>query len=136
MAFADDTQIWMSGRKQHIADMISCLESKLSLLFDWFAQNSLKLNSSKTQVIVFGTRAVLRDLPTVSARVGNTVVSECREVKKLGVHMDRHLTYGDHIDRLVRKCTGIMLGLVHVRHVIPHSVLKQVVLSLVLSTIR
>ena len=50
--------------------------------------------------------------------------------------MDRHLTFGNHIDHLVRKCTGTLLALAHASHVIPHSVLNQVVLSLVLSTIR
>ena len=136
VSFADDTQIWISGRKQNISELISRLETELSLLFDWFAQNSLKLNSSKTQVIVFGSRAMLRGLPTVSVRVGNTVVNERREVKNLGVYMDRYLAYGDHIDHLVRKCTGTLLGLVHASHVIPHSVLKQIVVSLVLSAIR
>ena len=136
VSFADDTQIWISGKKQSVTDMVTCLESELALLSDWFAQNSLKLNSTKTQVIVFGTRAMLKDLPSVSVRVGNTVVSESREVKNLGVHMDRYLTYGDHIDHLVRKCTGTLISLVHARHAMPRDVLKQIVVSLVLSMIR
>ena len=136
VCYADDTQIWISGHKRNISDMVTSLESELSLLFDWFAKNSLKLNSAKTQVIVFGTKAMLWDLPTVSVRVGDTVVSECREVKNLGVHMDRHLTYGDHIDHLVRKCTGTLLCLVHASRVIPHYVFKQIVVALVLSSIR
>ena len=136
VCFADGTQVLISGKKQNISDMIGCLESELSLLSDWFAQNSLKLNSAKTQVIVFGTRAMLKDLPEVSVRVGNTVVSGCREVKNLGVHMDRYLTYGDHIDHMVRKCTGTLLALVHASHVSPRCVLNQIVVSLVLSMIR
>ena len=134
--FADDTQIMISGHKQNIHDMITCLESELAVVFDWFAQNSLKLNSSKTQVIVFGTRAMLRDLPTVSIRVGNDVVSERREVKNLGVYMDRYLTFGDHIDHVVRKCTGTLIALVHLSHGIPVSMMKQIVVALVLSMIR
>ena len=134
--FADDTQIMISGHKQNIHDMIMCLESELAVVFDWFAQNSLKLNSSKTQVIVFGTRAMLRDLPTVSVRVGNDVVSERREVKNLGVYMDRYLTFSDHFDHVVRKCTGTLIALVHLSHGIPVSLMKQIVVALVLSMIR
>ena len=134
--FADDTQILISGHKQNITDMITCLEGELAVVSDWFAKNSLKLNSSKTQVIVFGTRAMLRDLPTVSVRVGSDVVTERREVKNLGVYMDRYLTFGDHIDHVVRKCTGTLISLVHLSHAIPASLMKQVVVALVLSTIR
>ena len=36
----------------------------------------------------------------------------------------------------MRKCTGTLLGLFHASHVIPRSVIKQIVLSLVLSAIR
>ena len=134
--FADDTQILISGPKHTILDMIRDLETELSHLFDWFSQNTLKLNASKTQLIVFGTSAMLRDLPSVSIRVGNTVITESREVKNLGIHMDRHLTYRPHVDHLVAKCTGMLMGLLHVRHVIPHSVLTQVINALVISSIR
>ena len=131
--FADDTQLLISGPKTHLSEMIFSLESELERILDWFSQNLLKINASKTQVIVFGNRAMLRDMPQVSVKVANTQVAETQTVKNLGLVMDKHLTFQPHIDQLTIKCTGILMGLLHASHVIPRSVLKIIVNALVMT---
>ena len=41
-----------------------------------------------------------------------------------------------HIDGVSQKCTGMLIALMHARHVIPRSVLKQVIEALVISVLR
>jgi len=83
--FADDVQIWKTGKKQDIAALISSLENTLAVVSDWFSSNSMKGNTSKTQLVVFGTKNALRDLPTIEIKFGTSVVTESRAVKNLGL---------------------------------------------------
>ena len=41
-----------------------------------------------------------------------------------------------HVDGVSQKCTGMLIALMHARHVIPRPVLKQVVEALVISVLR
>ena len=64
-------------------------------------QNSLKLNSSKTQLIVLGTRQMLQSVPPVSLTVNGSAIQESDRVRNLGLVMDRTLSYELHIHQLV-----------------------------------
>ena len=61
--YADDTQVLISGRKQDIHSLIAKMEQTLSALSEWFVSQSMKVNAEKTQLIVFGTKAMLNSLP-------------------------------------------------------------------------
>ena len=64
--YADDTQIIVTGHKRDIVYLVQRMESALCTLFQWFNKNQMKVNSSKTQLIVLGTRKMLQDLPITS----------------------------------------------------------------------
>ena len=117
--FADDTQLLVSGKKADMARLIARMELALSRIFTWFCSNDMKVNASKTQMIVLGTRQMLKGLPPVSIRFAGTTIHESASVKNLGLLMDKHLTYHDHVSHVVGKCTGALLTLNHARHVLP-----------------
>ena len=96
----------------------------------------MKVNAEKTQLIVFGTKAMLRSFPEVSLKFGASVISESRTLKNLGLVMDRFLTFDAHIDQLVGKCTGMLLALLHAKHSLPSDIIATLVTSLVISHIR
>mgnify|MGYP002634725191 CR=1 FL=1 len=134
--YADDTQILVSGKRANLNDLIDKMEQALSKLFTWFCTNNMKVNAAKTQMIVLGTRQMLKDLPPVTIQFSGTTVKESAKVKNLGIVMDRHLTFHDHVSHVVAKCTGALLALIHVRHVLPAHTVKPIVTSLVVSTLR
>ena len=134
--FADDTQILVTGKKANLSGLVSIMENALSDLFAWFCTNDMKVNASKSQLIVFGTRQMLRDVPPVSVRFAGTTVNESSTVKNLGVVMDRNLTFRNHVNHVVSKCTGSLLALNHAKHVLPALAVKPIVTSLVVSTLR
>ena len=134
--FADDTQLLVSGKKADMTRLIARMELALSKIFTWFCSNDMKVNASKTQMIVLGTRQMLKGLPPVSIRFAGTIIHESASVKNLGLLMDKHLTYHDHVSHVVGKCTGALLALNHARHVLPPPTLRPIVLSLVVSTLR
>ena len=134
--FADDTQLLISGRKDDLAYLISRMEEALSDLFTWFCTNDMKVNASKSQMIVLGTRQMLRGLQPISIRFAGTTVCESATVRNLGLVMDKHLSYHEHVNHVVSKCTGSLLALSHARHVLPPNSLKPIVISLVVSVVR
>ena len=134
--YADDTQLLISGKKADLAILISRMEEALSQLFTWFCSNDMKVNASKTQMIVLGTRQMLKGLPPVSIMFAGATVHESVTVTNLGLVMDKHLSYHGHINHVVSKCTGALLALNHAKHVLPPFTLKPIVISLVVSTLR
>ena len=134
--FADDAQLLITGRKQDIHTMIETMEHALDSLYHWYCSHGMKLNATKTQMIVIGTPAMLRHMPAVQLKFCGATVKDSRVVKNLGVIIDRHLTYQSHIDEMTRKCNGVLVALSHARHVVPRGALKQIVQALVISIVR
>ena len=134
--YADDTQLLVSGSKRDIQRLISSMEDALCYVHNWFCHNGMKLNAKKTQMIVLGTPAMLRTLPPVVVRFCGNTITDSREVKNLGVYIDCHLNFEAHVSNVTRKCTGILIGLSHARHVIPRQTLKVIVEALAMSVVR
>ena len=136
--YADDTQVFVSGKKSALPALISQMETNLAALDSWFRANSLKVNANKTQLIVFGSRQNLQSisLSEVSVTFRGVPLRPCTEVKNLGLVFDSHLTWDRHISLLTRRCFGMLTGLVHLRHYLPETVLSTLVSALVLSHVR
>ena len=79
---------------------------------------------------------MIRGLPPVTINVMGAVIPDSRVVKNVGVLMDNHLNFTAHVDHLTAKCTGILMGLIHAKHVIPDNSLAAIAQALVNSVIR
>ena len=134
--YADDTQVLISDVKRNLPNLIQRMESTLTSLASWFHAHGLKLNTSKTEILLLGTRQNTRDLSPVSVRVGGETIQESPYVKNLGVMFDRHLTWDAHVSDVVRRCVGLLIGLRHLRHYLPQHVMMTVVQGLVISRVR
>jgi len=71
---------------------------------DWMADNHLKLNEEKTQIIWLGTRQQLNKITARALIFPNANVEFSTTVKDLGVVLDSQLTMADHIAALSRSC--------------------------------
>ena len=134
--YADDNQILLSGKKDSLPQLIATMEQVLDSLDAWFHSHGLKVNTSKTELISFGSHQNCCGLDPVSIRFHEDTINEGNTVRNLGVIFDRHLTWDPHVSALVKKCNGILIGLSHVRHQIPSHLLLTLVNALVLSHVR
>ena len=125
----------VSGKRNELPALISSLENSLASLDTWFSANALKVNANKIQLIVFGNRQNLRNLPNFKVTFGDANLVPCDEVKNLGVTFDKNLTWNSHVGAVSRRCTGTLIGLSHVRHLVPRGVIT-LVSALVLSQVR
>ena len=134
--FADDTQIWTTGKKRDLPQLISRLETALQCMLDWFSHHGMKVNATKTEIMLFGTKPMLRDIPEVKVKFFNATISCADQVRNLGVIYDKNLAFQFHVDKLVPKCIGMLLAVNHIKHVIPPATVKYLITALVFSTMR
>ena len=131
--YADDTQVMVSGDKSDVSALVLKMETALASLDEWFRANSLKVNASKTEIIVFGSPQSLRCLPKLEVTFCNTTLVPCDKVKKIGLIFDNRLSWEPHVSMLSRRCMGILSGLSHARHHLPNSIISTLVTALVVS---
>ena len=134
--YADDTQILLSGPRNDLGALISRMEASLVSLNAWFNANALKVNATKTQLMVFGSRQNLRNLPDIKISFRDAELQPCAQVGNLGVMFDGTLSWDAHVSELSRRCMGLLIGLSHARHCLPDGVLKIIVTALILSRIQ
>ena len=84
---------------QHIYK--TCIEYDLSRLFDWFGANSLTLNISKTNMLLFDYRKNINS--ELEINIGGKSLKSVKCTKFLGVMLDCKLTWKEHSNQLNTK---------------------------------
>ena len=79
----------------------------------------MKANESKTQMIVIGTLAMLRDTGNVTIMFNGSKIRDSESPRNLVATMDKNLNYQAHIDALTGRGAGALIALNDARHVIP-----------------
>jgi len=102
--YADDTQVYISTPATDHVDAMDRLATCIERIRDWMADNHLKLNEEKTQIIWLGTRQQLNKVTAGALTLPNATVQFSTTVKDLGVVLDSQLTMADHIAALSRSC--------------------------------
>ena len=104
-SFADDLQLQMSAPPDRISELLHSMQSCISDVMAWATANTLKLNDSKTELmLVTSKRSMhLHNLPT-SITIGNAQIPFKQSVKNLGFTLDCHLTMNAHVSNIARTC--------------------------------
>ena len=104
-AFVDDLQLQMSAPPERITELLHSMQSCISDLKAWATANMLKLNDSKTELmLVTSKRSMhLHNLNT-SITIGNAQIPFKQCVKNLCFTLDCHLTMNAHVSNIARTC--------------------------------
>jgi hypothetical protein len=114
--FADDTSVIISSK--NLDDFCMLSNRVLSLMSKWFAANKLTLNLNKTNIIKFTTI----NLPWCPLSIGynDKYTEESVHTKFLGLHIDNHLNWKNHIDQLIPKLGGACCAVRSLLHIRKH----------------
>ena len=113
---------------------ISILQKDLNNVSMWFNANKLKLNISKTQFIVFGTKNMLKTTDCrQTLKFRNEIIVREKSVKYLGLVLDETLSYNDHCLSVGKKIHSLLGCLRNIRYLLPFNIRRKVYESLVLS---
>ena len=131
--FADDTQAYVHGPPSAqllLAGQIEALSHDLHL---WMSANRLSLNSSKTQLIWFGTPQQLQKLDYSLLLEKFPSFTFSSSVRDLGVTFDSTLTFSQHIAKLTRSSYFQLRRLRAIRKSVSSSIFTTIVHAFVSS---
>lgn len=111
--YADDTTLLISAKTKD--DLEVKLNQDLNSCIQFFSENNLIANATKTNYITFSAYSNNKLGPTVM--VNSDTLEEVESVKFLGIHLDKELTWNDHIDSL---CSKISSGIYVLRELAKH----------------
>ena len=92
--YADDTQLYVSfenNAPEQQSTAVTRLNTCIGDIRNWLANNMLKLNDDKTEVILFTSKHALKSHPNVAVTVGEQPVRPATSIHNLGVVYDQPL---------------------------------------------
>ena len=135
-SFADDLQLQMSAPPDRISELLHSIQSCISDVKAWATANMLKLNDSKTELMLVTSKRSkhLHNLPT-SITIGNAQIPFKQSVKNLGFTLDCHLTMNAHVSFIARTCYFELRRLASIRRFLTSTATATLVSAFVLSRI-
>ena len=98
--FADDTNIYYEVHD--LRNMEKVMNKELKKLSLWLNLNRLALNISKTNFVIFRTKQKIID-HNVTLILNRKAIEQKKYVKYLGLLVDEHLTWEEHINGISKK---------------------------------
>ena len=90
--YADDTQVYLPFNLDEETDSLHRVELCLQEIKQWMAMNWLKLNDSKTEFIIFGSKKNLHTIQSQAVTIGGSQISVTDSVKSIGATLDSTLS--------------------------------------------
>ena len=94
---------------------ITLLEKCVTEINVWLQNNFLKLNESKTELLLLGQKTLLSNFPPTRLQIKTHTVEPSSTVKDLGVVFDSALAMSDHVSNIVRSCFYHLRNLSRIR---------------------
>ena len=135
-AYADDHSLnknFNANNRIEETSMIKSLELYMNDIKDWMDSNKLKMNTTKTEFIIFGSKKQLQKCTTETLKVNDYIVPVSNTIKYLGAWLDKHLSFKTHIKK---KCQTTMMNLHRIKtihHMLSQEACHQLMLGLVMS---
>ena len=131
-SFANDLQLQMSAPPDRISELHHSMQSCISDVKAWAIANMLKLNDSKTELMLVTSKRSkhLHNLPN-----SITQIPFKQSVKNLGFTLDCHLTMNAHVSNIARTCYFELRRLASIRRFLTSTATATLVSAFVLSRI-
>lgn len=132
--YADDTQLYYNFSVNDLFTANRKINEDLNSLLKISLVHKLKLNSNKSQVILFGPkkkRLIANDLLTIS--LGDTELKIVNECKNLGVWFDSDLRFTKHINQLLKTSYSTLKQLYPQRNIMNQNLKLKLCESLIFS---
>lgn len=136
--YADDVQCYISSDPSSIVSSLQYLKSDIRNICSWARENGLEVNPLKSKFIMIGSRKILSSLNTVNITgldVNGVIVPLSESVNDLGLYINKHLTWTEHVNNLCRKTYGALHSLRRLKNFLPESIKATLVQSLVISQV-
>lgn len=123
VSYADDTNILI--RCKNISDAENCAVLMYAKINNWVENNKLCINHEKTAVIVFKTSQSSLSVNDGIVLDGKTNIDYSRNSKMLGLRIDCHLKWSNHIQDVCTKLSKICYALALTSKQCSSSIIRQ-----------
>ena len=131
--FADDTFIIYNSKKLKTIETV--INYELKQVIKWLRLNKLSLNAGKTELIFFHSSSKKIDFSNVFINFNGIRLTPVDFVKYLGMFIDKHLNWNQHIHELSKKLSQANGILSKLRYNAPFEVCIQVYYALFYSNL-
>ena len=132
--FADDTNVFFHS--DNIEDLINRSKIIMLQLNTWFDSNKLTLNTSKSSfTVVKSVKKKIINLPN-SIDFLNYKIERKSSIKFLGIILDEHLTWKQHINEVCNKLRSLFHIFYSVRRYLSKENIKTLYYTLIYSRIK
>jgi len=100
--YADDTSILLTANTND--QLKSKFHSTLAYMIEWFSANRIALNMEKTNIMKFTTN--YRQSEVFQIIHQNKIVKGVNNIKFLGLELDKHVSWKNHIQKLLSKLSS------------------------------
>lgn len=136
-SYADDTTLTFFGDSWD--EVYSLAQSGFNVVCHWLAANSLTLNADKTKYIAFSLRNTSANTSNKYKIIAHSCfynncscpeIALTKNIKYLGIIIDKNLNFGDHINYLVKKIRKLTYVFKQLRNVADKKLILNVYVSL------
>jgi hypothetical protein len=131
--YADDTQLYIAFDSETVCEAVAQMETCICEIKSWLCENSLKMNDSKTEFVVLGSKAQLATLPKISLKIGTASINPTRTARNIGAIFDDTLCMVDHINHVQRSCYMQIRNISKIRKYLSQDATAKLVQALVIS---
>ncbi|CAB0042610.1 unnamed protein product [Trichogramma brassicae] len=135
IVYADDTQIFAHDYPDRILQLIANVNSDAESVAAWASCSGLKLNPSKTTVLLLGSLAFLTKLKSSwlsKITVQGAPIEYSAIVKTLGIKLTPTLNWEAQTSSIISRCHFALFSLRYYRRALSQSVRKTLATALVL----
>ena len=125
--FADDTNIFFEA--SNLDTLQTTVNREMGKLVNWLNSNSLALNISKTNFVIFSAKN--KPVKPVTIIINRHAIEQKDHVKYLGILIDSKLSFKQHITSITKKISRAIGLLYKLRHYVSKKVLIMMYYSLI-----
>ena len=131
--YADDTQIYISLTGDTATESLKMLQSCITGVSAWMAQSKLKLNPSKTEFLLIGSKSQREKFINLfPLAVLDNEMNPADSARNLGAFFDSGLNFRQHISQVSSSCFYHITDLKRIKS-LPLALAKQIAVALVTS---
>ncbi len=133
--FADDSQTCKEIDINSVTSDMSDLQIDCNAIVQWFAQNDLELNVSKTELMIYSSKKNKPIAIQQKIYINDCEIRCSEQVKSLGIIKDQLLTWKPHIDYTTKKANKSLWKLRCLKPVLNFQQMKLAIETLILTQV-
>lgn len=132
--YADDTTLFTTlstiENSNLTHDLTHNVNHELSKVCEWLKINKLSLNAKKTKYMLFHQPQKKINITTI--KIDGVKLDSVKEFCFLGIIFDKHLNWGNHVEKISSKISQTVGVMNKLKNVLPSNILQTIYNSLVL----